>query len=285
MLKEPPPILMKDDCTRTQKLCINTKDGFLPAVIFQGLVAGCVSKWKISRQKDKDLIYCGYGCFDIDIFHRMMLYFSDSTIQMWVSCYNKNMPGPNPDLCAEVREYVLQTLQKIITCLSLSQCSNLELSIKCPDIQELNELPGNGMFKIDELVKQRSDVNVIICHAHEESHHVCCSELLQHWYGENSRHDSDDDNCTGEKILTDKQLRNIADKIGKEYEWLGIELDLPQEKIDQIKQNNPYDVVNQTAKILQAWKERVGRQATFSVLKQAMLTVGIDATTALAGIK
>ncbi len=38
MLKEPPPILMKDDCTRTQKLCINTPDGFLPAVIFQGLV-------------------------------------------------------------------------------------------------------------------------------------------------------------------------------------------------------------------------------------------------------
>ncbi len=102
----------KDDYKSTSDLCITTSDDFLPVGVFQRLLAGCVSnpKWKISRQDGSYLIYCGYGCFEIDTVHRMTLYFSACTIQMWVSYLGTKLPGPNPELCAEVREYVLTNI-------------------------------------------------------------------------------------------------------------------------------------------------------------------------------
>ncbi|NXH09236.1 CRADD protein, partial [Bucco capensis] len=67
--------------------------------------------------------------------------------------------------------------------------------------------------------------------------------------------------------LTEKDLIQIAQKLGKEWQEVGIWcLGLERTRLDQIREDEPHNVVMQRFRMLQEWRWREGEEATASRL-------------------
>ncbi|KAL3870190.1 hypothetical protein ACJMK2_038271, partial [Sinanodonta woodiana] len=92
--------------------------------------------------------------------------------------------------------------------------------------------------------------------------------------------DGDMESCLPSKLLNsqpdDRLLNRICSGIGTEHVHLGVELEVPLFRIDQIIADHPGDVHRQCFEIMKVWREGKARQATFRTLEQAFRSVGID---------
>ncbi|NWS65282.1 CRADD protein, partial [Chunga burmeisteri] len=63
--------------------------------------------------------------------------------------------------------------------------------------------------------------------------------------------------------LTEKDLIQIARKLGKEWQEVGIGcLGLERSRLDQIREDNPHNVVMQSFEMLREWRQREKEEAT-----------------------
>lgn len=69
---------------------------------------------------------------------------------------------------------------------------------------------------------------------------------------------------------TEKELVEVSKHIGAGFELLGAYLGINSIKIQQIMMNNSFSVETQIFKILVAWKQKEGRQATVRKLLEAV---------------
>ncbi|KAK3588518.1 hypothetical protein CHS0354_022993 [Potamilus streckersoni] len=90
----------------------------------------------------------------------------------------------------------------------------------------------------------------------------------------------DVESCLPPKLLDkqpeDRHLNRICSRIGTGYVHLGVELEVPLFKIDQIIADHPCNIHRQCFEIMKVWRERQTRQATFRILEKAFRCVGID---------
>ncbi|KAL3859343.1 hypothetical protein ACJMK2_009568 [Sinanodonta woodiana] len=74
----------------------------------------------------------------------------------------------------------------------------------------------------------------------------------------------------------DKHLNQISSRVETEHVHLGVELEVPWARIEQIIAENVVDVHRQCFEIMKEWRQRMVRQATFRNLEKAFICVGIN---------
>ncbi|NXI48223.1 CRADD protein, partial [Galbula dea] len=77
--------------------------------------------------------------------------------------------------------------------------------------------------------------------------------------------------------LTEKDLIQIAQKLGREWQEVGICcLGLERTRLDQIREDEPHNVVMQRFKMLQEWRWREGEEATAPRLLSCLAPASVD---------
>ncbi|KAF1395956.1 Death domain-containing protein CRADD, partial [Spheniscus humboldti] len=77
--------------------------------------------------------------------------------------------------------------------------------------------------------------------------------------------------------LTEKDLIQIAQKLGREWQEVGIGcLGLERSRLDQIREDNPRSVVMQSFEMLREWRRRERQEATAPRLRACLAPASLD---------
>ena len=71
-------------------------------------------------------------------------------------------------------------------------------------------------------------------------------------------------------IPTEEELVHLADNIQQDWKRLGAALGLKEKQLKAIEVNNPNDVYERAIAVLQKWKKKMGRKATYHKLAIAL---------------
>lgn len=71
-------------------------------------------------------------------------------------------------------------------------------------------------------------------------------------------------------IPSDQELTRLADNIQQDWKRLGAALGLKEKYLSAIEINYPNDVYERALAVLQKWKKKMGRKATYDRLAEAL---------------
>ena len=71
-------------------------------------------------------------------------------------------------------------------------------------------------------------------------------------------------------VPSDEELSKLADSIPHDWKRLGAALGLKEKYLNAIEMNKPNDVYERALAVLQKWKKRMGRKATYGRLAEAL---------------
>ncbi|NXS50944.1 CRADD protein, partial [Balaeniceps rex] len=79
------------------------------------------------------------------------------------------------------------------------------------------------------------------------------------------------------RCLTERELMQVAQKLGKEWQETAIGcLELARSRLDQIREDNPGNVVMQSFEMLREWRRREKREATARRLHACLTNANVD---------
>ncbi|KAL3889288.1 hypothetical protein ACJMK2_001634, partial [Sinanodonta woodiana] len=96
---------------------------YLPTPIFHRLLAACVARWPVAKNKEtsENLIFCGCCVFDLDLFHRLTVYIKNHVVVARVTrMVVDEVKSPDPKLCSRVRRFITLNLSRITSYLGLN---------------------------------------------------------------------------------------------------------------------------------------------------------------------
>ncbi|KAK3598549.1 hypothetical protein CHS0354_010726 [Potamilus streckersoni] len=117
----------------TPILCWVFTDNFLPPPIFHRLLAACVSRWPVTKNKETSeyLIFCGCCVFDLGLFHRLTLHFKNHVVFARITkMVIDDVKTPDAKVCSRVRKFIGLNLFKITS--YLGQNLQYDLRLECP---------------------------------------------------------------------------------------------------------------------------------------------------------
>ncbi|XP_053382036.1 uncharacterized protein LOC128549418 [Mercenaria mercenaria] len=175
VLKTPPPedLLAYSDCRNrrsTSKLCFTMASGFLPSIVFNKLLAVCISKWSLPKRNYKHLVFRGCGIFDLKDNHTLYVYFFDQVIQIWITKLSAQDEEPNNAVCSKVYDFISDFLQH-----RLRLSSGVKVSLKC-QFSDLNS--NDNLFPVDEIALKSE----VVCNCRTEQHVLRTDEITQYWF-------------------------------------------------------------------------------------------------------
>ncbi|KAK3590784.1 hypothetical protein CHS0354_038722 [Potamilus streckersoni] len=186
MLREATPMavispLPQPHMESSSVLCFAFVENFLPSPIFHRLLAASVAHWPIAKNKNSDdLIYCGCCVFDIDLHHRLTVFFREHVIFARVTRMGTTGEVPSVKLCIEVREFITVTLTNVIG--YLGQSLRFDLFIRCP----LSD--GYSVNCLIPVADLKGNIDVP-CHCQDNGHMIISSEMLKFWFQEEKQMD------------------------------------------------------------------------------------------------
>lgn len=150
---------------------------FLPSAVFHRLLAVCMGKWPVAKRKNKFLLFCGCGIFDLskNRNHLLLIGSVGKLIQMKIYRYDTIEQLPERKICEDVRNFVEKSLTTILS--RSEQCIKSTQYIRCI---MASFQTTEGLLKVEELMKS----SYLICHEHNTlpSHSVISYNVLQCWY-------------------------------------------------------------------------------------------------------
>ncbi|NXK55567.1 CRADD protein, partial [Chauna torquata] len=79
------------------------------------------------------------------------------------------------------------------------------------------------------------------------------------------------------RLLTERDLMQVARRLGREWQEVGIEcLGLERSRLDQIREDNPHSAVLQIFEMLREWRKRQGGAATAPRLRECLRGARVD---------
>ncbi|XP_053407687.1 uncharacterized protein LOC128559584 [Mercenaria mercenaria] len=248
------------DCRSTTKLCFTTPSRIIPVQVFNKLLAECVKKWPVSRERGKCLMFCGCAVFDVAELHKLYVFLKDNLIQTWINNYSHLHPEHDIDVCLNVRGFITDRLRQFVR-----DSRELEVYVVCP---KASYNITDSMWKVDSLTQKEE----VLCDGHGCPHPIRTSKLLKHWAARSTEQNKD-----LEVVPTEKQLSRMAQRIGKECRALGRELGLTRAELDHIDMDEMNRTpVDKIAAMLGQWLKRKADSATFAELKRAMIQIGME---------
>ncbi|XP_053390914.1 uncharacterized protein LOC128553762 [Mercenaria mercenaria] len=278
MLKEPPPeketcYCDSPDCKYTSKLCYTTAEEpgrrFLPATMFNKLLAACLRKWPLSKQNGKSMIFCGGAIFKLKANHFLYIFFYEHVIQIWITRCSSDGQFPNISLCTETKENIEDILKT-----NIRMHSKIIAFVKCPRAV----LYSNENMQPLEPTENNS-TEEIVCYCQNNKHVVQYGDLTKFWSCvQDSNHSSEFE--SDQTSLTEKDFSKIASRIGKEYLQLGRKLGLGEAKLDHI-QLDKLTTQDRIVAMLCEWKKQMADKASACELRRALAAIGKDASAVL----
>ncbi|KAL3856076.1 hypothetical protein ACJMK2_015272 [Sinanodonta woodiana] len=126
----------------TPLLCWVFPGTFMPASVFDKLIAACIARWPVATQKDtsKHLISPGYAVFDLDLTHRLTVHRENHVISATVTwSVLDDIKTPHAEVCTMVRMFISGKLVNITNSLKHNVQYNLCVQIqKSRDVKEKN---------------------------------------------------------------------------------------------------------------------------------------------------
>lgn len=71
-------------------------------------------------------------------------------------------------------------------------------------------------------------------------------------------------------VPSDEEIARLADNIKQDWKRLGAALGVKEKYLNQIEIDNPSDVYERALAVLQKWKKKQGRKATYDKLAGAL---------------
>ncbi|KAK3608707.1 hypothetical protein CHS0354_013641, partial [Potamilus streckersoni] len=158
---------------RTSILCFMTTEKFLPPPVFHRLIGACLTHWPIAKQNSENLIYCGCCLFDIDLHHRLVLYFRNYVIFSHIMISAVKDEDKSSERCREARKFILKNLSELIG----NAGNSLQLHVQCPD-SEADSL--ESLIPVSHLRTH----DKVPCRSHKKSHMLASQRLLKFWFKE-----------------------------------------------------------------------------------------------------
>ena len=281
MLSARPPqdffkqIVNPDQAAKTSVLCFVFSGEFLPPAIFHRLVAVCINQWPVSMRQKKFLLFRGLAVFSLTPTMELVIWMHDHVIYCRVVVYTIMGKGIPSDLCREARAFIKTTLQELLGIYRdkwiISELP-FEEYIHCDQAMD----PLLGLLAVKDLASSRE----MVCKAHPVAHVIQSAKVLAHWYdieGEiKTEQEAVNIDVDLTKVPTEKELSRLADKIGKEYFRLGLELGVPHAVIQHCQEDHKFDTASIIFCVLKKWKEMNGIHATLDKLKSGMEAVDCD---------
>ncbi|XP_052813150.1 uncharacterized protein LOC128240533 [Mya arenaria] len=252
---------------RTPNLCFAFQEGFIPPMVFQRMLGACLSRYTIFRKVDEDQIFCDLGVFYLDSQHCFIFWLEDDVMKVRVVNLVENKVKSS--LCDKLRRFLTNQLDRELC--RYQNNTSFSVCIEC-----LMPKKGSGsLINCKELLRDEK----LPCCAHSQPHIVQSKIILQSWYpdyievpvGEVTLNWIDAlPSVIRKREVTLKDLSKIAQSLGFNWEFVIIELGLPQVDIDQCKIDNKDQVAMQIYHCLLKWKSRDGYQANIETLVKAI---------------
>lgn len=71
-------------------------------------------------------------------------------------------------------------------------------------------------------------------------------------------------------VPSDEEVSHLADNIQQDWKRLGLALGLKEKYLTAIEMDKPNDVYERALAVLQKWKKKLGRKATYDKLAEAL---------------
>ena len=243
----------------TQALCFVFKDRFMPPATFHRLVVACMREWEIAQTNGAFLVYNRFGAFKTSPRSQLRLWYWDHIIyaQMFFqSKKGQNDDAVDPDTCQNCRRTLYDNLMAILGLLPRS--SNMMKSlpyeeyIQCPRLKNHNK----GLLKVNDCIVY-DECTCADDHEDNESHVMDKYDVLKFWYKETLAEIDDNRDRDFDRVPTEEDLSKIARSLEgmKEFWLLGIELGVPNVKLEQMKMDNWQKKQSFIFHVLMEWRK------------------------------
>ncbi|KAK3095288.1 hypothetical protein FSP39_012816, partial [Pinctada imbricata] len=163
-----------NDISKSSTLCFVFGDNFIPDILFDKLIAACVSKWNVLHLNGRHLIKKRKGVFQLEGQWNLMLVCHDSAVQMLLYKFIDGTESIPCDLGKEVRLHVKKTIEKILQT-SLQNNIHPQEYIQC----QILESEMATWVKVSDLFKYQ---RMRCCIGRDSGPHTLTSDHLRHWY-------------------------------------------------------------------------------------------------------